>query len=71
MNKFSDYDKYHKITISYGDAEKYIKSGWTLVSVQRVSLKGINKEYEECSLVWEQKGEPVIPSDLDSLTQDT
>lgn len=61
----TNYFKYHKIVMSYGEAEKYIKAGWCLESVQKVLLKGIDKEYEECRLVWKQEGEPIIPPDLD------
>ena len=61
----TNYFKYHKIVMSYGEAEKYIKAGWCLESVQKVLLKGIDKEYEECKLVWKQEGQPIIPPDLD------
>ena len=50
--------------MSYEDAERYIKVGWKLKSINRVFLKGINKEIEQCELSWEGKDEPVIPSDL-------
>lgn len=43
------------------DAQRYIKSGWTLESEHEVILPGINKQYTECSLLWEQPGEPTEP----------
>lgn len=63
--KFEDYWKFHAMTMSYSDAEKYMKLGWKLESMRRVFLRGINKEYEECVLVWEKNNSPVIPDDLD------
>lgn len=64
MSNCKDYHKYHRTTMSYEDAERYIKVGWKLKSINRVLLKGINKEIEQCELSWEGKDEPVIPSDL-------
>ena len=43
------------------DAQRYIKSGWTLESEQEVILPGINKQYTECTLYWKQSGEPAAP----------
>lgn len=63
--KFEDYWKFHTMTMSYSDAEKYLKLGWKLESMRRVLLRGINKEYDECILVWEKNDSPVIPDDLD------
>ncbi|MCI5679698.1 MAG: hypothetical protein MR278_06965 [Bacteroidales bacterium] len=63
MPEYDNYHKYHRTTMSYAEAEKYIKVGWKLESINRVLLKGINKEIEQCSLVWENEHEPVIPSD--------
>lgn len=63
MSKYDNYHKHHRMTMSYAEAEKYIAVGWKLESVNRVLLKGINKEIEQCSLVWEGESEPVIPSD--------
>ena len=36
------------------DAQRYIKSGWTLESEHEVILPGINKQYTECTLYWKQ-----------------
>lgn len=43
------------------DAQRYIKSGWTLESEHEVILPGINKQYTECTLYWKQSGEPAAP----------
>lgn len=60
MNVYKQ-DNKHIITTKYSEAEKFIKVGWTLKSVTPVTLKGINKQYDECKLVWEQPGQPNIP----------
>lgn len=65
MEFFANYHKYHRITMTYAEAEKYMAVGWTLESVQRCSLRGVNKEIEQCCLVWERGGNPVIPDGLD------
>lgn len=65
MNNFLSYSKTHKIVMSYADAEKYIKVGWTLENVRKVLLRGINIEYDECTLVWKKSSPPVMPTDLD------
>ena len=57
-----NYHKFHRMTMSYTEAEKYINVGWRLVSVQKVLLKGVNKEYDECSLVWDKDDTPIEPS---------
>lgn len=63
MNKqnVENYHKFHKTTMSYGEAEKYIKVGWVLESVIPVHLKGIEKDYEECRLIWTKDENPVLP----------
>lgn len=43
------------------DAQRYIKSGWTLRGEREVILPGINKQYTECTLYWQQPGEPAAP----------
>ena len=43
------------------DAQRFIKCGWTLWHEREVVLPGINKQYTECSLLWEQPGEPAEP----------
>lgn len=53
---------YHKVTMSYADAEKYMKVGWKIASIQKVTLRGINKEYDEYILVWDKDGIPVMPT---------
>lgn len=55
------YHKFHKITMSYADAEKYINVGWKLVSIKKVLLRGINKEYDECTLEWTKDEFPIEP----------
>ena len=42
------------------DAERYILLGWRMVSSQDVVLKGINKKYTECTLIWEEDA-PAYP----------
>ena len=56
-----NYHKFHKTTMSYGEAEKYILLGWKLESIAKVELKGINKEYEECKLIWNRDDNPIEP----------
>ncbi len=59
-----DIEKYHKfnrITMSYAEAVKYIDVGWTLISMRKVTLRGINKEYDECVLKWEKDDFPIEP----------
>ena len=63
-NNIENYHKFHRITMSYTDAEKYIKVGWRIVSIRKVSLRGINKEYDECCLVWDKDDSPIEPSNL-------
>lgn len=65
MDNYAHYHKFHKMTMSYGEAEKYMNVGWSLKSVRKVLLRGINKEYEECVLAWEKDGDPIIPENLD------
>lgn len=43
------------------DAQRYIKSGWTLEDEREVILPGINKQYTECTLYWKNPGEPAAP----------
>ena len=43
------------------DAQRYIKSGWTLERQQEVVLPGINKQYTECTLYWGKPGKPAEP----------
>ena len=64
MNKsdIDNYHKFHRMTISYGEAEKYIQVGWKLMSVYKFFLKGINKEYEQCCLLWDKDDTPIDPS---------
>lgn len=64
MNKsdIDTYHKFHRMTMSYGEAEKYIQVGWKLMSVNKVFLKGINKEYEQCCLLWDKDDTPIDPS---------
>lgn len=54
------------------DAQRYIKSGWTLESRREVILPGINKEFTECTLYWHQPGEPAAPEgpEVDMKTWD-
>lgn len=61
QNDYENYHKYHRMTMSYAEAEKYIKLGWKLTSMKRVLLRGINKEYDECQLVWENDNDPILP----------
>lgn len=63
-NNIEDYRKFHRMTMSYADAEKYIQVGWKLQSIRRVALKGVNKEYDECCLVWDKDDAPIEPSNL-------
>lgn len=65
MDDFQHYHKFHKTTMSYSEAEKYINVGWTLESTRKVLLRGTNKEYDECKLVWEKGDTPTIPDGLD------
>lgn len=65
MDDFTRYHKFHRMVMTYGEAEKYIKVGWTLESVRPVLLRGINKEFEECTLVWDRDDTPITPDDLD------
>lgn len=60
-SEIEKYHKFHRVTTSYGEAEKYIKAGWRLLSVNKVTLKGINKEYDECVLVWDKDDTPIEP----------
>ena len=53
---------YHKVTMSYTDAEKYIEVGWKIASIQKVTLRGINKEYDEYILVWDKDEVPIMPT---------
>ena len=59
--EYERYHKFHRMTMSYSQAEKYIKVGWKLVSINKVLLKGINKEYDECVLVWDKDEFPIEP----------
>lgn len=43
------------------DAERYISLGWRIVNSQDVLLKGVNKRYTECTLIWDGE-EPVYPN---------
>ena len=54
------------------DAQRYIKSGWTLENEREVVLPGINKCFTECTLYWKQSGEPAAPEGpyVDLKTQD-
>ena len=61
-NDIEHYRKFHRMTMSYADAEKYIAVGWKLTSMKRVILKGINKEYDECILLWDKDDNPIEPT---------
>ena len=63
-DEYSEYHKYHRMTMSYGEALKYMNVGWKLKSLDKVLLKGLDKWYEQCVLVWELDDNPIIPPGL-------
>ena len=62
-DEIEKYHKYNKFTMSYGEAEKYIALGWKIASIKHITLQGINKEYDECHLIWDNDSEPIVPND--------
>ena len=54
------------------DAQRYNRSGWTLTGEREVILPGINKSFTECTLHWNQPGEPAAPEgpSVDMKTRD-
>lgn len=60
-DEYKKYHKFHRMTMTYAEAEKYIMAGWQLDSVNRVLLRGINKEIEQCCLSWTKDDNPVEP----------
>ncbi len=42
------------------DAKRYLDCGWELIRQRDVILKGINKSFVECSVMWQGEN-PVFP----------
>lgn len=47
--------------------DAYLAAGWKVQSCQRVTLPGIDREYDEYKVVWDDANgpEPVIPNPSD------
>lgn len=50
-----------KIVIPDTSLKKYLEAGWKIFSLQHVLLRGLNKEYNEYTMIWDKDEEPIFP----------
>ena len=57
-----NYPKFHRIVGLGENIESYTNIGWKVISIQKVSLRGIDKEYYEYHIKWDIDDSPIEPT---------